>query len=327
MAKGLVLFSGGLDSVIAVHLLKSQGIEITALHFVLPFYSGLGFSNSEIKKYAQALDVPLRIEEEGEDFLNMIKNPKFGFGKNANPCIDCRIHRLKKAYKIMLDEGASFIATGEVVGQRPMSQRIDALYKIENNSDLNGLLLRPLSAKLLNPTKAEIDGLVDREKLMDISGKNRSRQLEYSKKYNLVHATPAGGCILTNIHTAGRFHEMVQNDKEFFLADFKLLAYGRHFRINGYKVVISRNEDENDILEKLCNEKTCYFELSEIDGPVAVASSGIDTDSIKIAASMLVRYSKARNENEVKVNVSCMGNCSQVTVKPSSPEYCESLLI
>jgi len=160
------MFSGGLDSVIAAHLLKSQGLSIKALHFVLPFYSGMGLSHSDIKYYAEVLGIPLMIVEEGEEFLSMIRDPRFGYGKNANPCIDCRIQRLRSAAKIMASEGASFIATGEVAGQRPMSQRVDNLYKIETESGLKGVLLRPLSAKLLNPTKPEQNGLINREKLL-----------------------------------------------------------------------------------------------------------------------------------------------------------------
>lgn len=323
MVKGLVLFSGGLDSVIAAHLLKRQGISLKALHFVLPFYSGIGFSYKNIKEYAHALEIPLRIEEEGEEFLSMVKNPKFGFGKNANPCIDCRIHRLKKAFKIMVEEGASFIATGEVVGQRPMSQRMDCLHKIEKSADLKGILIRPLSAKLFSPTKPEIEGLIDREKLLDISGKSRKRQLEYAKKHNLIHSTPAGGCILTNIHTANRFHEMLSKSKKLSLFDFKLMAYGRHFRINGNKLVVSRNESENNILEKFHNEKTCFFEISDIAGPFGITDSIIDTDTKNLAASIVARYSKARNENSVNVKIIYKGKEEEITVKPADSDFCD----
>jgi tRNA U34 2-thiouridine synthase MnmA/TrmU len=323
MVKGLVLFSGGLDSVIAAHLLKSQGISLKALHFVLPFYSGFGFSYKNIKEYAQALEIPLRIEEEGEEFLSMVKNPKFGFGKNANPCIDCRILRLEKAFKIMAEEGASFIATGEVVGQRPMSQRMDCLHKIEKSANLEGILVRPLSARLFSPTKLEIEGLIDREKLLDISGKSRKRQLEYAKKHNLIHSTPAGGCILTNIHTANRIHEMLSKSKTVSLFDFKLMAYGRHFRINGYKLVVSRDESENNILEKFRNEKTCFFQISDIPGPFGITDSIIDTDIKKLAASIVARYSKVRNENSVNVKIICKGKEEEITVKPANSEFCD----
>ncbi|MDR2729045.1 MAG: 7-cyano-7-deazaguanine synthase, partial [Chitinispirillales bacterium] len=144
MKKVIVMFSGGLDSVIAAHLLKEQGLSVTALHFVLPFYCGVGKSFNQVEKYAENLGIPLRIEEEGEEFLEMIRSPKFGFGKNANPCIDCRINRLVRAGKIMEETGAVCLATGEVAGQRPMSQKMSCLYKVEKLSGLKGKLLRPL---------------------------------------------------------------------------------------------------------------------------------------------------------------------------------------
>ena len=150
MIKCIVMFSGGLDSTIAVHLMKSMGFDVLALHFVLPFYSEVGNSHAEIKEKAMRLSVALRIEEEGEDYMAMFKDPHFGYGKNMNPCIDCRIHRLRKAALIKEQEGASFIATGEVLGQRPMSQHKNSLNAIEKRSGLRGLLLRPLSAQLLD---------------------------------------------------------------------------------------------------------------------------------------------------------------------------------
>src|SRR5512136_935976 len=155
MVQGIVMFSGGLDSVCATHLLLSQGLRLKALYFMLPFYAGLGIESRAVKAAAEKLGVPLQIIEEAEEYLAVVKNPEFGFGKNANPCVDCRIHRLITAKKIMEAEGASFIATGEVVGQRPMSQRMDCLHKIENHAGLKGYLVRPLSAKLMPPTFAE----------------------------------------------------------------------------------------------------------------------------------------------------------------------------
>ena len=185
MVQCIVMFSGGLDSTIAVHLLKQQGIDVTALYFVLPFESGLDFDHAAVKRYANGLSVPLRIEEEGEGFLDMVSSPDFGYGKHANPCIDCRIHRLKKAKGIMDEIGASFIVTGEVIGQRPKSQRKDSLILIERKAGLEGILLRPLSAQLLEPTIPETKGWVDRSKLLAISGRGRKEQLAYSKKYGL----------------------------------------------------------------------------------------------------------------------------------------------
>ena len=322
MTYGLVMFSGGLDSVIASHLLKSQGLSIKALHFVLPFYSGLGLSHQTIKDYAAALDIPLRIEEEGEEFLEMIRDPKFGFGKNANPCIDCRMHRLKRAEKIMESEGASFIATGEVIGQRPMSQRLDCLYKIERGAGLKGILLRPLSAKLLHPTKPEIDGLVNREKLLNISGRSRRRQLEYARTHGLLHSAPAGGCMLTNVDPARRFLEMVHLNPQFELGDFKLLAYGRHFRISPeFKIAVSRFDSENYALERIAAPGDYSFQMAETTGPLGIGRGCGVFLQLELAASLLARYSRFRNNEEVKVEIKHNGKSRTVKVKPADDRY------
>ncbi len=328
MVHGIVMFSGGLDSVIAAHLLKNQGLQIKALHFVLPFYSGLGGSYKEVRRYADALEIPIRIEEEGEEFLDMVLDPDFGYGKNANPCMDCRIERLKKAEKIMKEEGASFIATGEVVGQRPMSQRMDCLHRIEKRANLKGVLLRPLSARLLPSTIVETQGLVDRERLLAISGRSRKVQLEYAREYGLIHDTPAGGCLLTHADPARRFNELVSQNQEIFLNDFKLLAWGRHFRLSSScKVIVSRNESENNILEKIVAAEDYYMYMSEIPGPVAILRGICTDDEISAAASVLVRFSKARNTGKVKVKVFHKESTFLKEVESANDQYCQALRI
>lgn len=328
MVHGIVMFSGGLDSVIAAHLLKNQGLQVKALHFVLPFYSGLGNSYKEVRRYADALEIPIRIEEEGEEFLDMILDPGFGYGKNANPCMDCRIERLKKAGKIMKEEGAQFIATGEVIGQRPMSQRLECLHKIEKKANLQGVLLRPLSAKLLQPTRVEIQGLVDRERLLAISGRSRKVQLEYARMHGLIHDTPAGGCLLTHTDPARRFNELVSHNQKIFLNDIKLLAWGRHFRLSPLcKVIVSRNESENSILEKIVTAEDYFMYMAEIPGPVAILRGICNDDEISVAASVLVRFSKARNTGKVKVKVFHKENSFIKEVETANDQYCQALRI
>lgn len=304
MHKCVVMFSGGLDSVIASHLLKEQGLEIVALNFVLPFYSGIGRTDREVKKHAEKLGVRLRMEEEGEEFLDMIKDPSFGFGKNANPCVDCRIFRLAKAKQIMEEEGAVCLATGEVVGQRPMSQRMDCLYKVERLSGLKGKLLRPLSAKLLTPTDVEQAGIVDREKLLGISGRSRKVQLAYARQHGLSHASPAGGCLLTNTETAVRYNDLAAHDPDFTLSDFKLIAWGRHFRTSpDFKVIVSRNESENDVLEKLFSPGMYLFSLRDVPGPLALGVGEPTEEDLRFGASAVVRFSKAKKEKGVSVQI------------------------
>jgi tRNA U34 2-thiouridine synthase MnmA/TrmU len=302
------MFSGGLDSAIAVHLLKSQGLDVTALHFVLPFYSGFGRGPAQIEAYAAALGVPLRVEEEGEEYLAMIRSPKFGFGKNANPCVDCRIHRLEKAGRIMAETGAACLATGEVAGQRPMSQKIDTLHKVEKLAGLKGKLLRPLSAKLLPPTEVEEAGIVDREKLLGISGRSRAVQLAYAKEYGLSHSSPAGGCLLTNVETGVRFDDLAAHNPQYSLAEFKLLAYGRHFRTApAYRVIVSRDGDENDAIEKIgaaAPANTVRFLLRDAPGPLAVGIGKPGEFDLRFSAAALVRYSKLRTAEQAAVIVS-----------------------
>ncbi len=337
--KVIVMYSGGLDSTIAVHLLKSQGLDVTALHFRMPFNVGVGTSPLEVMGYADALGVPLRVEEEGEDFVDMVRSPQFGYGKNANPCIDCRIHRLKKAAKIAEETGAVCLATGEVAGQRPMSQKIYTMMRIEKHAGLKGKLLRPLSAKLLPPTEAEIARIIDREKLLDISGRSRAVQLAYSKQYGLQHGSPGGGCLLTNVETAARFNELAAHNPRFTLEEFKLLAYGRHFRRpSGYRVIIARDGDENDRIEKICRlaeipgisapwmdaskdvstqnasvpssqetskqmPKIHLFYLRDATGPIAVGIGDPDESDLRFSASAVVRFSRLRGEKHAAVAV------------------------
>ena len=336
--KVIVMYSGGLDSTIAIHLLKSQGLDVTALHFRMPFNVGVGTSPNEVMGYADALGVPLRVEEEGEEFVDMVRNPKFGYGKNANPCIDCRIHRLKSAAKIVEETGAVCLATGEVAGQRPMSQKIYTLMRIEKHAGLKGKLLRPLSAKLLPPTEAEEAGIIDREKLLGISGRSRAVQLAYAKQHGLRSSSPGGGCLLTNVETAARFNELMARNPQFSLEEFKLLAYGRHFRRpSGYRVIVSRDGDENDRIERICRlaelpgmsapwfddvskkrdvsinqevstskqmPKIHLFYLRDTTGPIAVGLGEPDESDLQFSAAAVARFSRLRGEERAAVAVS-----------------------
>ncbi len=329
MFQGIVMFSGGLDSTIVVHLLKSQGIKIKALHFVLPFYSGIGFPHNKIREAAELLDVPLQIVEEGSEYLEMIRNPYFGFGKNANPCVDCRIHRLQKAKKIMEMEGASFIATGEVAGQRPMSQGFNTMNAIEKRAGVKGLLVRPLSAQLFPPSQVEIDGVIDREKMLGWSGRGRFAQLEYAEKYNLKYSSPAGGCILTTIDSSRRFHEYNSNASELNLNDFKLLAYGRHFRISSKtKFIVSRNESENKILLQILSSDNTYLQMADSTGPVGIVRGSYSEEELKFCGTILSRFSKERSN--MKARIALISNdcvLETFTVTPAMDEHCEEFRI
>jgi tRNA U34 2-thiouridine synthase MnmA/TrmU len=320
----IVMFSGGLDSAIAAHLLKSQGLAVTALHFVLPFKAGLGFSHESVKERAAVIGVPLKIVDEGEEYLAMVLNPAFGYGSHANPCIDCRIHRLKKAARIMQELGASFIATGEVVGQRPMSQRRHCMDLIERRSGLEGLLLRPLSAQMLEPTVPEQNGWVDRSRLLGITGRGRKEQLAYAKKFGLTYGTPAGGCILTEKHIAGRFRDLRESISAVTLSDFKLLAYGRHFRLhNRARLIVGRDDGENTIIQKLSEPCDLRFLMETITGPLALGRGEFTEQDIQTAAAIVARYSKGRDKVVSRVQVIKNGLPSVLEVKPAAEGLCE----
>jgi tRNA-uridine 2-sulfurtransferase len=313
------MFSGGLDSTIAAHLLKQQGLDVVALHFILPFYSGVGNAHASIRQRSQMLQIPLRIEEEGDDFLAMFKDPAFGFGKNINPCLDCRIHRLEKAKSIMHQEGASFIATGEVVGQRPMSQRRDCLDTVAKKTGLHGYLLRPLSARILRPTIPEEKGWVDRDKLLSIGGRGRKDQIAYAKAHGLSYPSPGGGCILTYKETVKRFEDLDKCSPDFSLSDFKLLAYGRHYRLHPeLRLVVARDDSENNVLENLVSAEDYLLTMHDVLGPLGVLRGRPAQEDFTTACRILARHSKARKEPSVRVAVLKNGESSIITIKPAA---------
>jgi hypothetical protein len=228
--KALVLLSGGLDSILAVKLLLEQGIEVEAVNFRTNFCGP-----SKARAAAEMLGVKLREVNIRQEFLPILKNPQHGYGSGLNPCIDCHGLMLKKAGEIMRAEGFDLIATGEVLGERPMSQHKQALDIVEKDADLKGYLLRPLSAKLLAPTLAEQDGRVEREKLLDISGRSRKPQMALAAQYGIKeYPTPAGGCALTQKDFAGRLKDLMANKPDFTPEDVDLVAVGRHFWIEPF---------------------------------------------------------------------------------------------
>ena len=326
--KCIVMFSGGLDSTIAVHLLMSLGFDVLALNYVLPFYSGFGLSHGDIKARAAALNVPLRIEEEGQEYLDMFKSRKFGFGKNVNPCIDCRIHRFKKAAVIMAETGASFIATGEVVGQRPMSQRRECFDIIERESGLRGMIVRPLCAKILKASIPEERGWIKREDMLDFWGRGRKGQMAYAAGFGLTYPSPAGGCLLTHVRTAERYADLEKNDPGFSLNDFKLLAYGRHFRISPKLLFVQARDDaENSPVDSLRLPQDTQLLLRDIPGPVGLVRGVGTEEEMMLACSIFAKYTRERTK-PIGAVVLTKGDWQRVVeVKPASEELCEKYRI
>ena len=300
--KALGLLSGGLDSILAVELVGRQGIEVVAFNVKTPFCVPKKDGSSEAQQAADQLKVPLKIVYVDKDYLRMLRNPKYGYGKNMNPCIDCKIFMIKKAKKYAKEIGAGFIFTGEVLGERPKSQHYPALRIIEVDSGLKGKLLRPLSAKLLPETDAEKRGLVDREKLLSIQGRSRKPQFQLAKEYGITtYPSPAGGCLLTCEEYAKKLRDLLANKKRVSMNDVALLRVGRHFRLGKNKIIVGRNQAENKILTQLKALSDFYFELPDIVGPTSLLRGPKSKKAVEWAAKLTAFYSDAEAE-KVKVN-------------------------
>ncbi len=289
--KALVLLSGGLDSILAVKTLQNQGIRVTALSFKSYF-----FDTKPAEKAAQNLRVPLKVVDFSQDHLAMLKNPKHGYGKSMNPCIDCHTLMLKKAGEIMKKEKFDLVATGEVLGERPMSQNIRSLELIEKESLLRGYLLRPLSAKLLEPTVPEQKGFIARPKLFNIAGRSRKKQIVLAKKWGIKqYPAPAGGCLLTDMGFGERLKELLKICPKCGGNDVTLLKYGRHFILGKTKIVVGRNEKENKEIKNLSARGDILIEMKDYPGPLTLVRNylkqSVPPTAVKKAQDLTKYYS------------------------------------
>ncbi|MDD5147912.1 MAG: hypothetical protein PHH08_00435 [Candidatus ainarchaeum sp.] len=296
--KAIGMLSGGLDSSIAAKLILDQGIDVIALNFKSPFC----LCDQKGKCYsaiiAAQLKIPLKTVFKGEDYIRLLQNPKHGYGSGMNPCIDCRIFALKKARKFAKQAGAKFIFTGEVLGQRPMSQRSDALRLIEKEAGLKGKLLRPLSAKLLPETEAEKKGWIRRENLLAINGRGRKRQFELAKSLNVNdYPCPSGGCLLTYKEFAAKVRDLFSHRKKATLIDIELLKIGRHFRFGENKIIAGRDEKENKNLLALVQKKELVFEVPKTGSPIVLLQGKKTKQAVEKAASIALRYSDCTNDS------------------------------
>lgn len=329
--KALALLSGGLDSILAVRLMQDQGIEVEAINFLTIFCTCThkGCQHAATKA-AGELKIPLKIMNITEEYLDIVKNPKHGYGSNMNPCIDCRIFIFRKAKEYMDSISASFLVTGEVLGERPMSQRKEAILLIEKKASLKGLILRPLSAKLFEPTLAEKEGIVSREKLLDISGRSRKPQMTLAREFSITdYPCPAGGCLLTDPGFAKRMKDLLNHDA-LTLDNVRLLKFGRHFRLsNRTKLIVGRNEKDNEILESLAGNDDIVMRLRDHQGPVSILRGEFDNETIKLGAGIAARHTKFRDKEMLKVNYWRNGSsaCETVSVRPAAKEDVERLRI
>lgn len=290
--RALALYSGGLDSTLAIKIIARQGIEVIALHFLTPFSKCEKEHIEKLsKKVKEQLGAEIKIISLAEEFLEIVKHPQFGYGKNLNPCIDCKILMLKQAKQLMPELGASFIVTGEVLGQRPKSQHKDTLRLIEKQAGLEGLLLRPLSAKLLPVTLAENKGWVKREELFDFNGRARNPQMKLAEKLGIKdYAWPAGGCPLTIPSFCGRIKDLLEHG-ELTCDNVWLLKFGRHFRLSpAFKLVVGKDEKQNLELLKLAKGRDILFEPKELPGPTAIGKGICENGTKMLASRIIARY-------------------------------------
>jgi tRNA U34 2-thiouridine synthase MnmA/TrmU len=299
--KAIVLFSGGLDSMLAARLMMELGVEVVCVNYYIEFAVCGGGPTAAIKA-AEMLGAPLKVFDITAEYLEVFKNPKHGYGANINPCIDCKIFMLKKARAYMDEVGASFLVTGEVLGERPMSQRRDALNIIEKQAGVRALVLRPLTAKNLPPTIPETEGLVDREKLLDIRGRGRKPQMELAAKFGIKeYPQPSGGCLLTDPGFTKRVRDLMAHG-DLTLESLRLLKVGRHFRLSDKaKLVIGRDKKENEELQKLIRDGDISFRLMDHQGPFSILRGDSDDDMVRYAAGVVAQHTKFRNERALRM--------------------------
>lgn len=300
--KAVGLLSGGLDSTVAAKLMLEQGIEVSAINFTSPFCTCTpkkAGCAAVITAVRQLGDVPLRRTALRDDYLEMVQNPKHGRGSGLNPCIDCRIMKIHKAGEYMRQIGASFLFTGEVLGQRPMSQRRRAIELIDRESGLKGYVLRPLSAAHLEPTIPEKEGWVERSKLLGISGRSRKEQISLATEKGIEnYPCPAGGCLLTDKNFADRMRDYFAFTETPSMKDIPLLKVGRHFRLgNGDKVIVARNKQECNTLKRICPDTDHLLSPVNFSGPVVVLQ-GI---SLEAAVEKLLVYTKRKISEDARI--------------------------
>ena len=315
--KALALLSGGLDSILATKLVLDQGIEVVALQLILPF-------TAEKTDYAGAVakrfEIPIIHVEAGAEYLEIIRNPKYGYGSGMNPCIDCHSYMLREAKRIAEEIGAEFIFTGDVLGERPMSQHKKALEIADREAGLEGMVLRPLSAKLLPKTIPECEGWIDRSKLLDIKGKSRKVQIALATKFNLDYPSPAGGCLLTDKEFVSKVKDLFTHKETVTKIDLALLKIGRHFRLASSKLIVGRNEAENRLLSDLKRPEDYVFEVPGYGSPLTILEGSKDKEAIVLAARLTARYSDARAEEEVLVEYRDGKRKGQLIVPPLDSE-------
>ncbi|HNX28681.1 MAG TPA: tRNA 4-thiouridine(8) synthase ThiI [Syntrophomonadaceae bacterium] len=318
--KAVSLFSGGLDSQLAVLLIQKQGITVIGVNFITPFFA----VKQSTLDAAETLGIELlTIDISAEYMGNVLINPVYGYGQHMNPCIDCHAFMLKKARSIMDETGAAFLITGEVLGQRPMSQNRSALQAVEKLSGQAGLIVRPLSALLLEPTIPENTGCLDRSQLLDISGRSRKRQMELAESFNLKeYPSPAGGCLLTDANYSRRLRYLLSVKPDAGTDEIKILSWGRNFGLEGALLIIGRNHKENQNLLASAIPGDLLLTAPDYPGPVALLKTADKEPDLQYIAAIVARYGDGKDQPRVMIKIFLSdGTVAQtIPVSPLNPD-------
>ena len=320
--RALSVFSGGLDSILAAQIIRNQGIDVLAVFFETPF-----FTPEKAKKSAHNINLPFKSIEITKQHMEIVRNPPSGYGGNMNPCIDCHALMFKIAGELMEQEQASFIITGEVLGQRPMSQNYNSLRRVSRLSGIPDFILRPLSAKLLPKTIPEIEGWVNRDLLFGFQGRSRKPQMNLAREMNITdYPSPAGGCLLTEVVFSRRLKDLLNSGMELSDNHIKLLKTGRHFRISPtVKIVVGRNQSENELIAELKATHDLILAAADFPGPTVLLSGIFNDEDIKTAAMITASYSNTHGVSYCNIKISNGSNYNTEIIN-SKNEFCNMLI-
>jgi hypothetical protein len=326
MTRALAMMSGGLDSTLAAKLIKDQNIEVIAICFKSYF-----FGEENAKRMCEQIGIRLEVIDFSEEHFEMVKNPKHGRGKNMNPCVDCHAMMMRYSGELLKKFEADFILTGEVLNQRPMSQNKQALNTVKNESGFGDKILRPLCALNLEPTEMELSGLVDRNELLDISGRSRKPQMELAEKWNITdYPSPAGGCRLTEPNYSIRLKEALDRQGDLTAKEIYLLRFGRHFLTNsGTKIIVSRTGEEGDIIKKILDKEDIAFLPSSHMGAMGVIHGQASEEDKILAARITARYGKGKDVDLVTIKSGKFGTefKEMFEIKPATDEEINEYLV
>ncbi|OEU62079.1 MAG: thiamine biosynthesis protein [Desulfuromonadales bacterium C00003094] len=324
MSKALGLLSGGLDSTLAALALKRQGVDVTGIVYVTPF-----FGAERAKIAARQIGIPLIVKDISDVHLEMLKNPRYGYGRNLNPCIDCHAMMFRIAGEMVSQGDFDFLFSGEVLGQRPMSQNANALKAVAKHAGCGDLILRPLSAKLLPIIPVEERGLVDREQLLDIQGRSRRPQEALARQWGLKdYPGSGGGCLLTEKSFTNRLRDLLTHHPDCTPRDVELLKAGRQVRLSPKaKLTLGRNLQTNERLLELATTEHILLRAADFSGPTGLLSGQPEGDDLSIAAAIVATYGKGQNETQVSVLCTQGDKRWQLTVTPLTREEIEPLIV